>query len=664
MNKYKFECPQKYAKIKGKRVSGCQCWSSEYIATYYDCITRHGGNIERSLKGMVDACNTQAIARDLTAQEIVDVYNNGSSYFIPVADIKNASLPVYNPIKFTKAQIDLSVHSWAAGFYVTYTGQLYGGIMAAYFGLVVLLGAIFNITKKLMPGFVHRTTNNKLCLLFRKKIANPALFGFRHSTPVKLGPFNIINVSLPTRAQSYVLAGYYAMFIIFMFIKIDLFDGNTRYATKGLQLSRYLADRSGIIAITQVPLIYLFAGRNNIMLWVTGWSYDTFNVYHRAISRVMYICVFIHGTCFSANYGLNGTLGKNYSIGYFRWGMVACIAGGLIIFQTIRHFRESVYETFLQIHRVLVIVFTFAVYYHLKSFGYLQWFWAAIAVWAFDRAARLVRILVGGVRSKAEMQVHGHEFVKFKVNYSGLWKPQPGAYAFIYFLKPFFKSWEDHPFSCYPSPVPGEENKIVFCMRILNGKTKQMANYLADKPEGRDTVPVLIEGPYGQHFPVENSDSIVLICGGIGFTGAYSYACHYKNLAGSKRISFIWITRFNHNLSVFAEELDFLAHEDNVDVQLYVTDDVGPDSNEKTDTSSNNNSLEKRSVGSITSSNVNYGIPNLSELIPRHIEESSGSTAFMVCGPPGLNDSVRKTVVDNMDKGKGRVDIYVEAFNW
>lgn len=476
-------------------------------------------------------------------------------------------------------------------------------------------------------------------------------------------------MSLPTRAQGWIVLGYLVMFVILMFIKYDVFEGNTRFPLIEPQLARAISDRTSIVSLTQLPLVILFAGRNNIMLFLTGWSFDTFNVYHRVTSRVMYICIMIHGISYTI-YGVSsGSMGSEYALAYVRWGIVAAILAGCVIIMSYRGFRENHYEAFLWIHRVFIAVFLAGVWTHIKTLGYSEWVYCACAIWVFDHVIRITRILVSGPTAKADMQIRGHEFIKFKVSYSSIWKPRPGSYAFVSFLSPFKGFWESHPFSCYQSPVPGEEDTIFFCMRILNGKTKRMAKYLANKPDGRETVPVLIEGPYGQRFPLETADSIIFICGGIGFTGAYSYACKYRELGQKKRIVFYWITRYYHNLDIFKDELDFLAHEDNVDVQIYVTDEC-PDAiqNEKSLEDSKTTKVtdlsEKSSLSSSSSNSINYGVPNLEQLVQTNVRESQGTTSFMVCGPPGLNDSVRKIVTQNMDQGNGRVDLYVEAFNW
>lgn len=78
--------------------------------------------------------------------------------------------------------------------------------------------------------------------------------------------------------------------------------------------------------------------------------------------------------------------------------------------------------------------------------------------------------------------------------------------------------------------------------KIEKGKTQQLGEYLAKKG-GKVKMPVLIDGPYGHTFPIAGSETIVLMAGGIGFTGAYSYVNKLKAQAEKKHIVFFWCVR-------------------------------------------------------------------------------------------------------------------------
>lgn len=55
-----------------------------------------------------------------------------------------------------------------------------------------------------------------------------------------------------------------------------------------------VSDRAGILAFANLPLVWLFSSRNNFLLWVTGWSYETFSQFHRWIARVTTLEAVIH----------------------------------------------------------------------------------------------------------------------------------------------------------------------------------------------------------------------------------------------------------------------------------------------------------------------------------------------------------------------------------
>ena len=51
------------------------------------------------------------------------------------------------------------------------------------------------------------------------------------------------------------------------------------------------------MAINNLPVMWLFATRNNFLLWATGWEFATFNMFHRWIARACGLEVFVHGMC-------------------------------------------------------------------------------------------------------------------------------------------------------------------------------------------------------------------------------------------------------------------------------------------------------------------------------------------------------------------------------
>jgi ferric-chelate reductase len=98
------------------------------------------------------------------------------------------------------------------------------------------------------------------------------------------------------------------------------------------------------MAFANFPLLWLFGGRNNILIWATGWSFARLNVFHRHVARVatlqgiahslLYFVIIVRGTQLS-NTGLvicssnaNETLlaanklRKDLSKMYILWGIL------------------------------------------------------------------------------------------------------------------------------------------------------------------------------------------------------------------------------------------------------------------------------------------------------------------------------------------------------
>lgn len=68
------------------------------------------------------------------------------------------------------------------------------------------------------------------------------------------------------------------------------------------QILRYSADRTGIMSFANFPLLFLFGGRNNILIWATGWSFATFNVFHRHVARIATLQAVAHSVLYLVIY--------------------------------------------------------------------------------------------------------------------------------------------------------------------------------------------------------------------------------------------------------------------------------------------------------------------------------------------------------------------------
>uniref|UniRef100_A0A060TAD4 ARAD1D26136p n=1 Tax=Blastobotrys adeninivorans TaxID=409370 RepID=A0A060TAD4_BLAAD len=555
----------------------------------------------------------------------------------------------------------------------------YASGMLIFLALVIVLRTISNIaykaSRKMLQAF-----DTPLSRKIRKHLLLPATAGTKHSHPHYAGPYSF---NIPTRAQTLILVAYYIINFVIYFPNYTIvkypYDQSLYHST---QLSSMIADRAGIIAISQFPFLLLFGGRNNFLIWVTGWPLDYFNVLHKWIGRNMVINLIIHAICYTVYCALYGSYSSEWTWPIWYWGFIGLLAGGIIVGQSVHYLRALKYELFLIVHILLAVLFTIAAWKHLEELVMMEYVYAAVACWCFDRLLRLVRIVWSGVRSKAIVTLKDDNIIEIDMEYSRRWKPFAGAYVFVHFLR-WNRFWQNHPFTVIESPKE-TNGRIKILARTKAGITNHTKTFLEQQPGKSTEIGVLIEGPYGTKHHLQRYERIVLVAGGIGVTGVYCYAHDLRRKEQSKqRISFVWVVPDERPLKWFAEELSYLAEDPRFDVEVYINHQQGmisgPDSSEG-DSSSIDEVVEttdgakeknENDVSPVESSaelhhrvQKLYQTPDLYNRVKNVIREEDSMTAFMVCGPGTMNDCVRKSVRDNLVDAKSRVDYFEEAFSW
>jgi hypothetical protein len=122
---------------------------------------------------------------------------------------------------------------------------------------------------------------------------------------------------------------------------------------------------------------------------------------------------------------------------YWAWCVMSTVLGCAVLFVSTLYVRQRWYETFLLSHIATAVLIIVGCWYHIalrfppNGEGFETWLYIAIAVWVFDRVARLVRIVKRGVHRAIATEV-GDGYVR--VDVEGVrWGTSHGQHVYVHF---------------------------------------------------------------------------------------------------------------------------------------------------------------------------------------------------------------------------------------
>ncbi|KAK6465102.1 ferric reductase NAD binding domain-containing protein [Scheffersomyces coipomensis] len=667
------------------RGNKCICTNPNALATAAGCLSYGHRNTTAIFKALFASCEAYNVT--LTVDDMVEAYQNYTKYAIHASDIPNfnAKSPVHVPIRLNDTNIRLYMEAYDK-YLGNYDNSLYYSVgVIGYWALVFLVAIIVNWSQVLFPGFFKILTgpiSNK----FRKHITMPAAFGKKKTTEHKV--LKIFHFLMPSRFETIVIIGFLAVVIAVCSAQISYVEGDPVFDSKSSALLRYTADRTGIVATIIMPLLILFAGRNNFLQWLTKWNFATFITYHKWVARVDFTLVVVHAICFSASYGDYYT--EVMKRKYMKWGYCCNCS------------RRNNYEVFLTIHIIFAALWIAGTWIHVQDLGYVWFVYPSAALWVLDRAVRIFRLICFGF-PEAQITLLFNETLKVVVPKPKYWNSVPGGHAFIHFIRPTC-FWQSHPFTFTNSVQEGDQ--IVLYCKVKGGITHGLNKYIASHPGRTARVRVGVEGPYGEPTNAKIYDTAVFIAGGNGIPGLYSEAVDMalRSKENNKQvIKLIWIIRENKSLLWFYEELLALS-QTKIQCTVYVTKPKGDinnveyneviklssrisqsenDSTEEVDKKEKSKYVHEKTevefepsdseansnIGAIKSefSHIEFreGRPTIEDIVDSEVKESNGSIAFVTCGHPMMVDEVRYSVIEQVDKSDGkRIEYFEQLQVW
>lgn len=700
-------CPQ----IMGHRGSmappDCVCKNPNAMATMAGCYYILDRTGDKYLDVYIKNCKEYNVT--LTKSQIEGAYENYTKHAVWPTEIEgfNLSKPVNVPVKLNSTFTHLYADAYDV-FLGNYENSLYYGAGAlGYWLAVFLIAAVVNWSKVLFPGVVAQFTG-PISNVWRKYITLPAAIRRKKTNEQKL--LYIFDLLVPSRLETLIIFLFACLLIGVCAGGIYYVDNDPIFSSKKMALLRYTADKTGIVVSCIMPLLILFAGRNNFLQWLTRWDFATFIAFHRWVARYVFIMVLIHACCFTATFVQYHDYAEEIAETYVIWGTIATVAGGIIMFQGMLFLRRAWYEIFLLIHIIMAALFIGGAWIHVDELGYVYFYYATVAVWVFDRAVRLGRIAVFGF-PKAEVILLADETLKVVIPKPSYWKSIPGGHAFIHFLRPSC-FWQSHPFTFTETSDNG--SKIVLYCKVKGGVTHGLYQYLAKHPGRTTNIRVALEGPYGEPTAAKRYSTAVFVAGGNGIPGIYSevYDLAKRSPDNSKQVlKLFWIVREYRSLYWFYEELLALKNtriqatvfvtkpsshayiEDFNNRIPYIKADLasssGPDGEivetnyeiaEKDSYKKKEKDLsfdedadevdDKSKIIDIIKSELSHitfqeGRPSVEKMVEEEIRESNGSIAFVTCGHPVMVDDLRYAVAHNLDKSDGkRVEFYEQLQVW
>ncbi|BEJ13004.1 hypothetical protein CspHIS471_0301780 [Cutaneotrichosporon sp. HIS471] len=565
--------------------------------------------------------------------------------------------------------------------------------------IYVLLGAI--VLYALVGRFVALRPSGSIYTAYKRHVSTPAAFGHRHLRGRLF--------SVPTRLQAIFIALYLSLNLIWSCIGYRTSQDNLFFPGRpDRQLVRYVADRTGVMSFYNLPLLFLLAGRNDVLLWLTGWSYASCTLWHRWVARVATLQAIVHSVAYT--WLEKDKLVERLAGDPWRTGVVATIVMALMLPLAVRPLRERAYEVFLTIHIVFSIVLLVLLFLHVRNFGtgYHAYLWSCIGIWAFDRAARVTRVLFLTPTLKPNalaLLPNTQGFVRLAVRTQRALAPVPGTYFFLHL--PSVSPLANHPFtlaSWRRTAAGGTE--LHFLCKPRGGSTsllrasveRTLANAIPQEL-GALKLPVLLEGPYGVSHNLNGFDRVLLVAGGSGITALLPYL-------GRQRLSVVWMVQDA------AQAEDVLVNElrqsaiGEAHVDVWVTGGAMPSgcmngwplgapatpprppSPEIPSPAafseyrcSYNAYLYKPTLSSPGAKFVldgytvvekgehagrvcvRWGRPCVAEVLQRHL--SKQRLAVLACGPDGMMDDMRAAVAAAYGRVNGhQLDYFEEAFSW
>jgi len=424
-------------------------------------------------------------------------------------------------------------------------------------------------------------------------------------------------------------------------------------------------NRAGFMAVAQLPFVFLFATKNNILslLWQRG--YEKLNFLHRWAGRGMFLSATLHGAFWIRNH-------LQYNVPILgldkeRLGVLTYAALGTIVLTSLKPIRKFAYQIFFYLHIGAVVAFFVLLNYHTPYS--IPWIYPPLALYGMDVLLRLLRYRV----KIAELTADDGLMTLLRLeDCGGDWVAGQHVRVRALFSSRVFES---HPLTIVNAPPSTSclsTRQILLGAKVCGDWTKSL-NRFAREEMPSSQISVMLDGPYGgSSIDCAEYENVILIAGGSGVTFTLSLLDDLvgriarlgrRNGECTRKIEFAWCVRSFGNISWFAGVLQDIANTAatssvELHISVYVTCLCDPES-----------------VPRISNSLVTMEKPTIERIMKpildsNDVEKSAplqaqGGLAVAVSGPESLSMEARNAIASMSMSQRlrfGRVDIHTEMF--
>jgi len=284
---------------------------------------------------------------------------------------------------------------------------------------------------------------------FKKHVLYAPLGNTRHNREIRLS--SAMNMGcIPSRFHTILVALFWASNIGYC-LALDYSKSN-KYA-----IVAELRGRTGVLSVINMIALILLAGRNNPLISILQISFDTYNLIHRWMGRVVVMEGVVHTLCWAyVKYEATGWAGIRSQLAsdpFAYTGLVGTAAMIAILILSLSPVRHAFYETFLDVHIILAIAAMVGIYMHCKvaNLPQLPYVAACFILWGLDRAARMFRLIWDNYNLSDRKSTQAFiialpgEACRVTMQLPKKLNINPGSHAYLRFSKLNF--WESHPFS-------------------------------------------------------------------------------------------------------------------------------------------------------------------------------------------------------------------------